>query len=126
MLGKLCFLSAEFNKATKNKEKKTARLLSVFSLSIASNNSVLNFSAWLLIFFELLGEKRTEIETRFIVFADCHVFSQPPESECYTAFPCFGLHIAINNTLLWSINSSHASYLTLDYNVITDIAIVFL
>ena len=53
------------------------------------------------------------------------MFSQPPESECYTAFPCFGLHIAINNTLSWSINSSHASYLTLDYNVITAIAIVF-
>ena len=47
------------------------------------------------------------------------MFSQPPESECYTAFSCVGLHTAINNTLSWSINNSHASYLTLDNNVIT-------
>ena len=43
--------------------------------------------------------------------------SQPPESECYIAFSCVGLHIAIN--------SSHASYLTLDYNVITAIVVMF-
>ena len=38
------------------------------------------------------------------------MFSQPPELECYTAFSWVGLHIAINNTLPWSMNSSHASY----------------
>ena len=53
------------------------------------------------------------------------MFSQPPESECYPAFSCVGLYIAINNTLSWSINSSHASYLTLDNNVITAIVVVF-
>ena len=53
------------------------------------------------------------------------MFLQPPESECYTAFSCVGLHIAINNTLAWSINSSHASYLTLDNTVITAIVVMF-
>ena len=53
------------------------------------------------------------------------MFSQPPESECYTAFSCVGLHIAINNTLSWSINSLHASYLALDYNIITGIVVMF-
>ena len=51
------------------------------------------------------------------------MFSQPPKSECYTAFSCVGLHIAIN-TLSWSLNSSHASYLTLDKNVITAIVVM--
>ena len=40
-------------------------------------------------------------------------------------FSCVGLHIAINNTLSWSINSSHASCLTLDNNVITAIVVMF-
>ena len=53
------------------------------------------------------------------------MFSQPPESECCTAFACVGLHIAINNTLSWFINRSHASYLTLDNNVITAIVVMF-
>ena len=53
------------------------------------------------------------------------MFSQPPESECYTVFLYAGLHIAINNTLSWSINSSHASYLILDNNVIKSIVGMF-
>ena len=52
------------------------------------------------------------------------MFSEPQESECYyTVFSCVGLHIAINNTLLWSIKSSHAFYVTLDNNVITSIVV---
>ena len=53
------------------------------------------------------------------------MFSQPPELECYTPFSCVWLHIAINNTLSWFTNSSHASCLTFDNNVITAIVVMF-
>ena len=44
---------------TKNKEKDIARQLSVYSVSVASNNSVFNFYACLLIVFVFLGEQST-------------------------------------------------------------------
>ena len=49
------------------------------------------------------------------------MFSQPPESECYTAFSSVGLYIAINNTLSCSIKK----YLTSHNNVMTAIAVMF-